>query len=331
MSKFSFKVNPLSKQLKYQQLVDSVTDAVSENKLQTGDVLPSVNQICEESNLSRDTVFKAYTELKNRGIIESVPNKGYFIANATLKVFLMLDTFKAYKEILYGALRDNLPENITVDLNFHHYNIKVFESIITDSIGKYSKYVIMNFNHPKVNSITKQIPHNKLLIIDWIINADEKVPVIYQNFGTALYNQLAANNQLIKKYQQFIYIYPPFTYHPEESVTWFEKFCTDYSIPFQIVKNSKKPEIKKDNVYLSVSDRVLAHILDQCHNQQLVPGTDIGIISYNETPMKKYIKEGITVISTDFVLMGKKIAEFIINGNPVHIEIPTQLILRKSL
>jgi DNA-binding LacI/PurR family transcriptional regulator len=30
------------------------------------------------------------------------------------------------------------------------------------------------------------------------------------------------------------------------------------------------------------------------------------VISYNETPMKKYVKNGITVISTDFQMMGQK-------------------------
>ena len=42
-------------------------------------MLPSVNQIMNECQLSRDTVFKAYAELKKRGVVESVPNRGYFV------------------------------------------------------------------------------------------------------------------------------------------------------------------------------------------------------------------------------------------------------------
>jgi DNA-binding LacI/PurR family transcriptional regulator len=47
--------------------------------------------------------------------------------------------------------------------------------------------------------------------------------------------------------------------------------------------------------------------------------------------MKKYVKEGITVISTDFELMGKKIAEFVITGEKINAVIPTRLIIRKSI
>jgi DNA-binding LacI/PurR family transcriptional regulator len=55
------------------------------------------------------------------------------------------------------------------------------------------------------------------------------------------------------------------------------------------------------------------------------------VISYNETPMKKYVKEGITVISTDFELMGKKIAEFVSTGEKTNLIIPSKLTIRKSI
>jgi len=47
--------------------------------------------------------------------------------------------------------------------------------------------------------------------------------------------------------------------------------------------------------------------------------------------MKKYVKDGITVISTDFELMGKKIAEFVITREKTNLVIPSKLTIRKSL
>lgn len=330
-SKFHFAVNPQSNLLKFQQLIDSVNEAVSRNLLQIGDTLPSVNQICKESSLSRDTVFKAYAELKNRGVIESVPNRGYFVAKAVTKVFLFLDTFKAYKEVLYGSFLDNLPETIAVDLHFHHYNIDDFEKIIKESLGKYTKYIIMNFDHERVPEITRQIPANKLLVIDWNIYELEGSSSISQDFGQSLYDSLVSGIDLIRKYDRFIYLYPSFTYHPKISIAYFEKFCTDYKFSHKTLYDIKKFEIQKGELYLLVSDRTLAKFLDQCHQKNLVPGQDVGVISYNETPMKKYVKDGITVISTDFELMGKKIAEFVTTGEKTNTIIPSKLTVRKSL
>ncbi len=330
-SKFHFTVNHQSNLLKFQQLIDSINEAISKNLLQVGDMLPSVNQLCKESALSRDTVFKAYAELKNRGVIESVPNRGYFVAKAVTKVFLFLDTFKAYKEVLYGSFLENLPETIAVDLHFHHYNIDDFEKIIKESLGKYTKYIIMNFDHERVPEIIRQIPASKLLVIDWNVNAQEGISTIHQDFGQALYDSLESGLNLIHKYNKFIYLYPSFTYHPQISIKYFEKFCQDHQISYKTLYDIKKFDIQEGELYLLVSDRTLAKFLDQCHLKNMTLGQDVGVISYNETPMKKYVKDGITVISTDFELMGKKIAEFVITSEKVNMVIPSKLTVRKSI
>jgi DNA-binding transcriptional regulator YhcF (GntR family) len=330
-SKFHFAINPQSNLLKFQQLMDAVNEAISRNLLQVGDTLPSVNQLCKESSLSRDTVFKAYAELKNRGVIESVPNRGYFVAKAITKVFLFLDTFKAYKEVLYGAFLDNLPDSYAIDLHFHHYNIDDFEKIINESLGKYTKYIIMNFDHERVPEITRQIPASKLLVIDWNVHELEGTSSISQDFGQSLYDSLESGIDLIRKYQKFIYLYPSFTYHPKVSIKYFEKFCSDFKINHKTLYDFKKFDLQKGELYLLVSDRTLAKFLDQCEQKSFILGEDVGVISYNETPMKKYVKEGITVISTDFELMGKKIADFVITGEKTNLVIPSKLTVRKSI
>jgi len=189
----------------------------------------------------------------------------------------------------------------------------------------------MNFDHERVTEITNQIPSNKLLVIDWKVNVQEGTSTIHQDFGQGLYDSLEDGLDLIRKYDEFVYLYPSFTYHPKISIKYFEKFCTDNKIRHKTLYDIKKFDLQKGELYLLVSDRTLAKFLDQCHQKNLVLGQDVGVISYNETPMKKYVKDGITVISTDFELMGKKIAEFVTTGEKVNLVIPTKLTVRKSL
>jgi len=331
MTNFNFKIDDNSNVLKFQQLVDTIVDSISRNQLKEGDMLPSVNQIMKESRLSRDTVFKAYAELKRRGVVESVPNRGYFVTQKITKVFLFLDTFKAYKEVLYGSFLKHLSKNISVDLHFHHYNIGVFEKIIFESLGKYSKYIIMNFDHEKIPGIIHKIPDEQLLVIDWKIHAKSEQSAVYQNFGEPVYTCLQQNLERIKKYKHFTFFYPPFTYHPKVAINYFKKFCTENKIEHSVVFEPEQFIVKEGGLYLLVSDRTLAWFLDQCADKGFEPGHEAGVISYNETPMKKYVKNGISVISTDFELMGQKAAEFVTSGNAVQFEVPTTLKLRSSL
>jgi DNA-binding transcriptional regulator YhcF (GntR family) len=331
MGQFKFAVDKNSNVLKFQQLVDAILDSISRDQLKQGEMLPSVNQIMSECQLSRDTVFKAYAELKRRGIVESVPNRGYFVTKKISKVFLFLDTFKAYKEVLYGSFLKHLSKNISVDLHFHHYNIGVFEKIISESLGKYSKYIIMNFDHTKVPGIVQKIPAEQLLVIDWKINSQDGQSAVFQNFGEPVYQNLQNHLESIRKYDEFTFYYPPFTYHPKDAIEYFKKFCTDFGIKHSVIYEPEEFRIKKGGLWFLVSDRTLAEFLDQCAENGFEPGREAGVISYNETPMKKYVKNGITVISTDFELMGQKAAEFVVLGEFVRFEVPTTLKLRSSL
>ncbi|TAJ11084.1 GntR family transcriptional regulator [Marinilabiliaceae bacterium JC017] len=326
-----FSINPNSEIPKFRQIVDSVNDAIAENKLHVGDQLPSVNAICQEYNLSRDTVFKAYSSLKEQGIIESVPNKGYFIAKELRKIFLFLDTFKAYKEVLYGEFIKHLPKNVIADVHFHHYNIEVFRTLISESQNRYSKFIIMPFDHKEVNPIIKSLPPEKTLIIDWNIHSSKGCNVLFQDFGASVTGALEEANHLLKHYNELILVYPEFTFHPYETVEVFEAFCMQHKHAYTILQKSDELEVKAGQMYFSVSDRMLGAILEQCREKKLEPGTDVGILSYNETPMKKFIYKGISVISTDFKLMGQKAAEFASNDIHMNYCVPTKIVFRESL
>ena len=327
----NLNINPNSNTLKYLQMVDAIANAISEGTLAEGDMLPSVNELVKNASLSRDTVFKAYSELKNRGIVESVPNRGYFVTRQLNRVLLFLDTFKAYKEVLYDGFRSNLPDNISVDLMFHHYNINVLETILTDSIGKYSHYIIMNFDHPRMKKIISKIPPEKLLVIDWDIHTAKEHSYVCQDFGQSVYDNFKQHIEKIRNYQRFIFLYPEkWTYHPKIAITNFEKFCTEFAIKHEVIYSIEKLNIQKGDLYFLVSDRTLTKILDQAEIKQLEKGKDIGIISYNETPMKKYVKDGISVLSTDFTEMGKKAAEYVLNPGSLKYVVPTKMIIRNS-
>ena len=75
----------------------------------------------------------------------------------------------------------------------------------------------------------------------------------------------------------------------------------------------------------------LVQLLEKILQTDLKPGKDIGIISYNETPMKKIIMNGITTISTNFKLMGEYAAGIILSEKNEKIAVPFNLTLRSSL
>lgn len=64
----------------YEQLAEDVRQMIVAGSLQPGDRLPSVRSLRSRRGLSQATVLRAYALLESRGVIESRPRSGYFVA-----------------------------------------------------------------------------------------------------------------------------------------------------------------------------------------------------------------------------------------------------------
>lgn len=331
MEKFAFKFDESSSQTKLQQLIHSVSEAINLGILKEGDFLPSVNQLSKDAGISRDTIFKAYSILKQRSIISSTPTKGYFVASESYRVFVLLDDFSAFKEQLYQSFRANLPDNYSVDLLFHHYNPEIFNQLILNSLGRYSMYIVMNIDNKNLEEVVRKIDPKKLLILDMGNDPKNEVSSLTQDFSQAAYDCLLSGLELIRKYEEFILVFPQNTPHPAETIDAFISFCNDHQLKHAVLDCIDNREVQPGQAYLVIKDSDLVKIVKDCKKKSYKIGTEVGIISYNDTPMKEIVGAGITVISTDFVQMGKDCANFIVSKNKVNKVIATQLIVRGSL
>ena len=74
-----FQLNFKSGKPVYLQLVDQVKSAAASGAVQPGEPLPSIRPLAEELRVNRNTVAKAYAELENQRVIETIAGKGCFV------------------------------------------------------------------------------------------------------------------------------------------------------------------------------------------------------------------------------------------------------------
>lgn len=319
---------------KYRQIISSLEKAIEEGKLQRDEKLPSINKICLTFSLSRDTVLQAYEELKKRGIIYAILGKGYYVKSTEInikqKIFLLFDELNIFKEDIYNSFLENIGKDVQVDIFFHHFNIQMFQKLITESNGKYTKYIIMPTNLTNSAAIIKTLPVNEVFILDQTNDELSDFPAVFQNFVKDIYDALVKGKSLLDNYEKLIMIFPGFR-EPLGMKTGFLNFCHDYSFQQEIITEFNDRTISKGEVYIIPSDRDLVSVIEKSKLQNLKLGSDFGIISYNETPLKKVVENGITTISSQFEAMGKILAEMVSQGKKEQIENKSVLIIRKSL
>lgn len=67
----------------------------------------------------------------------------------------------------------------------------------------------------------------------------------------------------------------------------FEDFCAEYHFESEIITEFTNREITEGDLYIIPNDRDLVRVIENARDKNLKLGTDFGIISYNETPLKK--------------------------------------------
>ena len=324
---------------KFQQLIDFIINAIEEGSLVRGQRLPSINAISASSGIARMTVTKAYDELRELGLVTSHHGKGFYVSSTDtrnqLNIFVLFDALTPYKEILYENLISALGEEVNVNIFFHHHNLKVFENLILNNLGAYNFYVIMPHFYQDVTSILKEIPKEKLLILDIDVpKLGNDYAILHQDFEQNIYQGLIEAEFLIKKYKTFTLILSSksFQYTPEGIINGFERFCKEIAISYEIISNLEEEDhLQKDHAYLLFRENDLVRAINWSNKKGLRLGEDIGLISYDDTPIKEILSEGISVISNDFAQMGKRAAEMILSKEKGRFVNDSRFIERKSL
>ena len=333
-----FTIDSESKEAKSKQIIDAVIGGIRNDVLMIGESLPSLNDFSFEFDVSKDTVQRAYIELRERGIIESVPGKGFYIkaksSETPLEILLVFNKLTAYKKTIYNAFMRSLGTQGNIDLHVHDYDPQRFKNIIENSLDHYDHYVIMPFffeYSPQVIDVFKLIPQHKLVLVNKDVTfLEPPYPVIYEDFKKDIFEALSQVVDEMSNYGRVVLIYPLDPQSNREIIEGFEMFCRQYDLQYDILLGNSNLEILDKDLYIIIDDDDLAEFIKISREKAFKIGRDIGIISYNETVLKEVLEEGITVISTDFAYMGEKLAELILTRQRVKIKNPFHLIRRQS-
>ena len=337
-SKF-IQIDTYSATPKYLQLGYSIIDAVENGKLKKDDILPSINELSYIFEISRDTAEKGYKYLKKVGVITSVPGKGYYISNTEFKknirVCLLFNKLSAHKKIIYDAFVDALGEQAFIDFYIYNNDFAIFKKLLQNKKNGYSHYVMIPHfveGGENAHEIINTIPKEKLVLLDKKVSGvDGLYAAIYENFEKDIYGALNKIKSKLSKYHTIKIVFPNKSYYPKEILKGLKLFCQQYAFNYVMVNDIENELIEKGELFIIVMEDDLVYLLEKIISLNLKLGKDIGLISYNETPLKKLLLNGITTISTDFKMMGTMAAKTVLSNSLEHHEVPFYITLRPSI
>ena len=332
---------------KYMQIIDSIIHNITIGNVKNGDKIPSINRLNEEFYLSRDTVERAYRVLKQRKVVVSVHGKGTYVAKNEVvtksSVLFLVNKLSPFKMKIYNAFIEEIGSNYQTDLHSYHCDESLFLDLIAKHRSNYDYYVIMPHFRTKTllhKSVTNKVslainklPKDKLVVLD---NKDHNIEgdfiEVFQDFENDIITGLETANEKIAKYNKLTLVYPKTSFYPypKKILNGFIKYCAQNNFDFEILEEvTSETKLEEKKVFITIEENDLVNIVNKIRSSKLSFGKDVGVISYNDTPLKQLL--GITVLSADFDAMGQKAAKMILGNRKEKIKAPFRLIERESL
>ncbi|MGY0035079.1 hypothetical protein [Pedobacter sp. NJ-S-72] len=222
-----------------------------------------------------------------------------------------------------------------IDFYIYNNDFSIFKKLILNKRTEYSHYVIIPHfveGGEDAYKIINTIPAEKLIMLDKkVLGVTGNYSAVYENFEKDIYRALVQAKEQLEKYHTIKLVFPQKSYFPGEIIEGFKRFCQQYAFNYFVVSDIASEVIQSGEVYINLMEDDLVVLIEKIFSLGLQIGKDVGVISYNETPLKKILLNGITTISTDFKMMGTMAAEIIKSQNRQDIEAPFYLTLRPSI
>lgn len=325
---------------KYVQLANAFKNLIELGKLAAHEKMPSINELVFDIEISKDTIEKAYTILKKENYISSFRGKGTFVnagfAQSALKVLLVFNKMSSSKKKTFEAFMEEAGDSLEVDLLIHDYSVKNLKRILAEQHEKYNYFVIIpifkKLDEQELDKALKLIPAKRTLLLNKQEDSlSNSLFSVYEDFSEDIFQILEQSIIKITRYKQLHLIIPKAQSRVFNKI-WngFVRFCLHYSIPYKVSPQYEEGNVEAETAYILVDDKDLANLIKDCRTNNYELGKNIGIISYNDSPLKEIVEGGITVVSTDFETMGKMAARQVKNRELENVKVPFSMISRKS-
>ncbi|MGM9743288.1 MAG: GntR family transcriptional regulator [Candidatus Cryptobacteroides sp.] len=328
----------------YKQIINQIEDGIRNGSLKSGEMLPSMNELAASLGISKETVKKAYSMLRDQGTVDSTRGIGYFIAapesNRKKRILLLFDKLSNLKQVLFDSFASAIADRAEINIYLHNQQVELLDYYVRKYLESYDWFVITphfpldSKTQRQVLTILRRIPNRKLVILDHKMDSlPGNYGCVYQDYAEDAYIGLGMATEELKEVRQLNVIISQSSLYHKFTCGAVEKFCKENNIRYSCYNKVTPDMVHQGEVYLILNgqlDMELIHLVRAAKSMGLKPGKDFRIIAYNDSPVSEIILDGLTTISTDFEQMGRIAAEMILKNEQKRIKCDFRLTRRST-
>ena len=250
----------------YKQIVGQVEALVRSGEYAEGCLLPSMNELSAMLDISKETVKKAYSILRNKGFIDARQGKGFYVSaaevSAKMSVLVLFDKLSNYKQVLFNSFAGEIGDAAEITIRLHNQNVELLEYYIEENLDLFDYYVITPHfpldaaSQKRVLKILTRIPNRKLILVDhWMKELPGNYGAVYQDFANDAYEGLGYGLKKLKTCSRFNVVTLPSSLYYASVGEAVERFCRDNDIAVEFHTEITPEIIREKEVYLILNSQ----------------------------------------------------------------------------
>lgn len=326
----------------FKQIINQIEESIRNGSLESGEMLPSMSELAGSLGISKETVKKSYSILRDQGVIDSKRGVGYFIAypssNQRKRILLLFDKLSVVKETLFDSFAAAIGDQAEINIYLHNQQIELLDYYVQKYLDSYDWFVVTphfpmdDRTQRQVLTILRRIPIRKLILLDRKLdNLVGNYGAVYQDYATDAALGLSEAADELREVGKLNVITSRSSLYHAYTCKSVEDFCLANGINCVFHTNVTPGIVHAGEVYLILNgqlDMELISLVRVSRAKNLKPGKDFRIIAYNDSPVSEIVLDGLTTISTDFEQMGRLAARMILDNAPRKIKCDFGMIRR---
>ena len=211
---------------------------------------------------------------------------------------------------MYNTFEREMGDRAQIDLYIYHGDLATLRSMLINNATEYDYVAVFpGFRDPDnvMEDILRIVPAEKRIILGkYMAEMHDSFASIYENHEEDIVNALEQLTDKLRKYHTIKLIYPDFSDYPRSIIKGFYRYAQEQGFHHSLVESHQCEKIEKGTCYIQIAEEDLVELLDLIVTQGLKLGKDTGVISYNDTPLKKYVMNGITTMDRPMPVMPRR-------------------------
>lgn len=122
----------------------------------------------------------------------------------------------------------------------------------------------------------------------------------YEGFEDEFVGLLQKHKGLFMKYLHIVLIFPRGSLFPIQIISAFQQFTLSIHIDFQINDRIQAGNLAEKMAFVILEEETMAQLIELASEKDLTIGEELGILGYVDSPLKRIIANGITVIDISY-------------------------------